>query len=744
MEKKKNKSFVRRFLSVQTLIFVLVIVFTIILTQDYFFSFSPLKRFESNLLDARFTKRGPLKFKDSSKVIIISISQESSKALPEPYNTWPWPRSIYARLIKNLNVAGVKAIGIDLVMSGQDRFDSKNDSLLMNTIRKYKNVVVAGEIPAEKDNGNYFKERYIYNKNYNFDNMFFRADSSIGIVNIMEDNDGVVRRYSPVWRLPFEPPRDIPSFAFAVLNKYFHKSYNYTAEQNNNNFLYNDHLIPQYDNSSFLINYYGASGTFPNIDIINVIDDHEFQTADEKNLGTQINLWDDPQTGLLHTGILKNKIVLVGSFDPLEKDYINIPYSSGKGNGGNLIFGVEVYANVIQSILDNNFLYKEPASLEIILIFVFTFLSFYSRSLFKKFKIKNAVLNEALSLLTSVILTFCIYKLSFYFFDHFNYVITVTSPLLAVAMGYVSSTTYHFITERRQSIFLKKMFSQYVNKNLLDELIADPSQLKLGGERRVLTVFFSDIAGFTNLSEKKNSEELVTFLNEYLMAMTEVIFNYGGTLDKYQGDAIMAFWGAPVQAENHAEQCCRAALMMKKRLNELQRKWEAEGQAIINVRMGINTGEMTVGNMGGMERFDYTVIGDNVNLASRLEGVNKEYGTGIIISEATYEEVKDLFFARELDYIIVKGKTKPIKIYELLASKDESLSQNEIKSIKCFEAGLEKYRKKEFAEAENLFEMTLKINPQDSPSLIFQKRCEAYKISPPPEDWDGVYVMTHK
>ncbi len=745
---KQNFYPMRKIFTGQTIVFILLTATVILLTQNYFFSIPLLKRVESNLIDLRFRERGQLQFKGSSDVIIVSISQESSKALPPPFNKWPWPRSIYARMIKNLNQAGVKAIGIDLIMSDPDRLSASDDTLLLNTIRKYGNVVVAGEVKEEnnggENSGDYFKERYIYNKNFNFNNIFFKADSSIGIVNVLQDNDGVIRKYSPVWRLPFQPPRDVPSFAFAVLNKYYGYPYYKTVDETRNDFIYQKHIIPKYDASSFLINYYGPSGTFPEEDITDIIDDSTFETEDEKNLGTQINLWDDPKTGLLYSGIFKNKIVLVGSFDPLEKDYFNVSYSSKNENGGNVMFGVEVYANIIQSILDNNFLSKEPATLGIIMILLFSFFSFYSRTLFKKAFTVNTIITEIINLFFAAVLVFIVYQISFYLFDHFNYVASISGPEIAIVFGYIGSTTYNFITERKRSTLLKKMFSQYVNSNLLDELILNPSSLKLGGERKELTVFFSDIAGFTSISENKDSEELVSLLNEYFTEMTRIILEHKGTLDKFLGDAVMAFWGAPVPVQNHALECCTAALRMTKKLNELKLKWEKEHQPVFSIRIGINTGEMIVGNMGGKERFDYTVIGDNVNLASRLEGVNKEYGSTIIISESTYDYVKDILFVRELDFILVKGKSKPVRIYELIAPKSETVPDKRLKLIKFFEEGLEKYRQRDFEKAKELFENAIELDANDGPSSVYLKRCIEFQAAPPPAGWNGTFIMTHK
>ena len=228
------------------------------------------------------------------------------------------------------------------------------------------------------------------------------------------------------------------------------------------------------------------------------------------------------------------------------------------------------------------------------------------------------------------------------------------------------------------------------------------------------------------------------------MLFRSKIFDNNGTLDKYLGDAVMAFWGAPVPQPNHPYLACKSALLMQNRLKELQVKWKMEGETIIKARMGINTGEMVVGNVGGSQRFDYTVIGDNVNLSSRLEGVNKEYGTFILISDSTYEHVKNDFITREIDSIIVKGKTKPVNIYELIGFAGEELPSEKTNSLKIYSEALQLYREKQFSGAADKFTKVLELVPTDRASAVFVNRCKLLNENPPPEEWDGVFVMKTK
>ena len=289
---------------------------------------------------------------------------------------------------------------------------------------------------------------------------------------------------------------------------------------------------------------------------------------------------------------------------------------------------------------------------------------------------------------------------------------------------------------------IKGAFQYYLTPSVVNEILKNPDMLKLGGEKKELTVMFSDIRGFTSISEKLDPESLVRLLNEYLTAMTDIIFEFEGLLDKYIGDAIMAVFGAPLYQPDHPKRGCATALKMIEKLNELKKKWKNEGFPEINIGIGINTGPMVVGNMGSQKRFDYTVMGDSVNLGSRLEGINKQYGTNIIISEFTKYYVQDEFLLRELDMVRVKGKEKPVKIYELIDWKGKENGWNEI--ISLFNTGLTAYRNMDWKTASDCFGNILKIKSDDGPSLVYLERCKILRDTPPPEGWDGVFTMKTK
>jgi adenylate cyclase len=258
---------------------------------------------------------------------------------------------------------------------------------------------------------------------------------------------------------------------------------------------------------------------------------------------------------------------------------------------------------------------------------------------------------------------------------------------------------------------------------------------------------FSDVRGFTTISEKLDAQELAALLNEYLTEMTQIVFHHNGTLDKYIGDAVMAFWGAPFEEPGHATLACHTALEMMARLSEMQKKWKAEGRPVLDIGVGLSTGVASVGNMGSALRYGYTALGDTVNLSARLEGLNKEYGSHILLSEATYVMVEDpLLLFRELDLIRVKGKLQPVVLYELVAARGtpEGDAPGLEERLELFAQGRACYRERRWQDAQIVFEKLLERSPDDGPARMYLNRCREYRVASPEQNWDGVYVMTHK
>jgi adenylate cyclase len=291
--------------------------------------------------------------------------------------------------------------------------------------------------------------------------------------------------------------------------------------------------------------------------------------------------------------------------------------------------------------------------------------------------------------------------------------------------------------------FIKNTFERYVSKTVASELIKNPEMVRLGGTKKELTVMFSDIGGFTTLSETLTPEEVVRRLNEYFEGMGSAILEFNGTLNQFQGDAVVAFWGAPIPQENHATLACLAALKCREFLKSLQEIWIAQGLPERTFRFGISTGEMVVGNIGSLSRFEYTVIGDEVNLASRLEGANKIYGSQILISDKTYELAKGEIIGRELDIIRVVGKAQPVRIYELISEKGH-LDDRKTEILEKFGVGIGLYRESKWNEAGEYFQQILELDPHDKPSQEYLRRCKEFENSPPPPDWEGVFELRSK
>ncbi len=361
----------------------------------------------------------------------------------------------------------------------------------------------------------------------------------------------------------------------------------------------------------------------------------------------------------------------------------------------------------------------------------------------------GAIFSYLLAMLSSIpglILTLssagALYFADKYYLFRNGIVINIVIPLSFVLTLFIVLTFYKYFTEERKKRELKGTFEKYVSPSIVAEILADPSNIELGGKKMELTVMFSDVRGFTTISEKLDPRALSDLLNSYLTPMTSLVFENKGTLDKYMGDAIMAFWGAPIHFEDHAKWACKCALQSIVKLKELQKDWVAKGLPEIDIGIGLNSGEMSVGNMGSLTVRSYTIMGDAVNLGSRLEGINKQYGTRIIISEFTQRAAGENFVTREIDWVKVKGKKLPVRIFELMSEGNPSTEAIEI--LKTWNAGFAAYHDRKFADSLIHFQNVLKLSPNDEPSKLYITRCEDYVTEPPTDNWDGVFEMKSK
>ena len=402
--------------------------------------------------------------------------------------------------------------------------------------------------------------------------------------------------------------------------------------------------------------------------------------------------------------------------------------------------GVEVHANIIDNLLHSaeqgrGFLKRgydeEMVDLAFIILFGLVFGFLFSR------------VSPLYSTIT-VVVTLTAYAWFVYFsFVHKGQWLSFVIPAGTLAANYAAITSLRMISEERAKRNIRKSFSQYLSPGVIELIERDPEKyIRPGGESKELTVLFSDIRGFTTISEGLTPDQLVQLLNEYLGQMTEIVFAADGTLDKYIGDAIMAFWGSPYPQEDHAVRSCTCALRMSRGLATLNAKWHAAGRPPISIGIGLNTGMVNVGNMGSARRLSWTVMGDNVNLASRLEGITKQYHVQIVISEATYRQVSSQFVCRELDKIRVKGKTLPVNIYELMDVAAEKTKYEKL--LEQFDGAMAAYRSQNWREAAAQFTEVLLKFPDDGPSQVFLERAMEFSESAPEGEWDGVYVMKTK
>ena len=709
---------------------VILLLLLISFLGAYFLNFTSIfQTVELKLLDLRFQMRGALPLKDSP-IIILAIDNQSD--LSTPYR-WPWPRSYFAHVVENLEKAGAAVIGIDVIFDQPDRYNLQNDDSLAHVLSRYDNVVLAGKI--QQTTGHFTSTEILppYEK-------FLQPKTKWGLATLEADIDGFYRRY-PL--LVHVNDSTLSSFTAQVLKLYEMEKTKkpFKIKDTGKVFLAGDFHIPKYDSKSMLINFYGPPFYFQYYSFDNVLDDRQTNLVDEYD----IDAFDDPgdsalgiPPGLLYSGKLKNKIVFIGSTMPELHDNFPTPFlvqKSKKGEKAKIEMpGVEIHANTLQTILDRNFIKTLPGLFILLINLVFAgFLLF----IIKRF-------NTIVSLFLTVFLIGVYLLITFYLFTHGNLLLPVSTPLLVILFTFISQMSYSYFLTQQEKKMIRGVFSHYVPEKVIQEIINYPEKLTLGGEERVVTVLFSDVAGFTTLSESMTPKELVALLNEYLTAMTDIILRHDGIIDKFEGDAIMAEFGVPVSFEKHEKKACLAALEMQAKLRELRYKWKKEGKPELHARIGINTGEMIVGNMGSNTVFDYTVIGDHVNLGSRLEGANKAYQTNIMVSGFTQETVKNDFIFRPLDLIRVKGKSKPVQVFELIGTLETKFTDQFLEMLDLFNQGLISYRLRQWDAALEIFNQCLHLVPMDKPTQIYIERCKYFAQNAPPENWDGVWELKEK
>jgi len=466
-------------------------------------------------------------------------------------------------------------------------------------------------------------------------------------------------------------------------------------------------LVPTDARGLLQINYSGGHAAFPHYSVADIL---EGRTA---------------------PGALSGKVVVVGVTAQGTFDQRITPVDKHAP-------GVETHANSVETMLSRKFLRRSASvrSLELLVLLVLALLFAW---IFARVRV-----GLALPALFATAAALWVANLALF---RAGYDVMAALPLIEIGSIFVLVTTYRYAIEERDRRALRKAFQLYLNPDVMDEMLRQPQKLQLGGEERELTVLFSDIRGFTAISEKLPPKALVHLLNEYLSPMTDIVFAKRGTLDKYIGDAVMAFFGAPVENPRHALHCCEAALDMVDELARLRQKWRVDNPEIphLEIGIGVNSGKMVVGNMGSSQRFNYTVMGDNVNVASRLEGLNKVYGTDILMTEATLRAARAWsgdVSVRELDSVRVMGKEEPVRLFELRGIGPPPTE--DLALLAGYARALELYREQRFSDARLEFESLSLRYPQDGPSRLFVSRCEQMLLAPPRQGWDGAFQIAGK
>jgi len=483
-------------------------------------------------------------------------------------------------------------------------------------------------------------------------------------------------------------------------------------------------------------------------------------TDDPPGTFTALGSSNAPTLAMLAPETFEDKIVILGTgFHPEDRfrtpfyEY-RVPRTDGATDVAfeeyGWMYGIEIHANALQNMIDGR--YVRPLGSAAKLALMLFLAAFVGGVVFWKGTALGAAA-AALALLGT-------WMLAFWAWAGVAYVpgaelveigpvgawIPIGTPVLSTLFSYVGSVAYVAIVEGREKRFIKGAFGKYLSPDVVAEISDDPEALTLGGEKRPLSLLFSDLSGFTSISEDMDAEDLISLLNEYLNDMTEVVFDEKGYLDKYIGDAIMAFWNAPKEVPDHPDRAMRTAILMQRRMQDLNERWGSGNgdRPPLRVRIGVHTGDVVVGNVGGEDRFDYSAIGDAVNLAARLEPANKTYDTLNMVSETTLGLARQAYRVRQLDHIAVKGKDEPVKVFELLEMGGVELDPAKEEAIRRYEEGMKAYRSHAWATAKRHFEAALEVCPDDGPSRLYVERCEENIADPPPPDWDFVVRRTEK
>lgn len=657
----------------------------------------------------------------TNKIRVIMLDQSSLDwGKDENALSWPWPREVYGAVIDFCQRAGVRSLAFDVLFTEPSKYGVSDDQALASALRTLPTVGAVflsrttgsetswpsfAPTPAFQING---LDDWISKAGYqSYAHASFPVPKIAAAVKVLAnvqmrpDADSVYRR---VTLLEIFDGKVMPTLGLA----------NYLAAHPQTKMsiapgklTINDKTIPIDEKGQAILNFRGPTGTHKSYSAAAVIQSSLLLAEGEKPV--------------IDTEEFKDAFVFFGFSAPGLFDLRPTPVSG-------VYPGVEVFATLLDNLLAGDFIKPTPLIITIALTLLLALLA----GIFSSWAtgIARSAFVYVAFLILPVALCFAVYRWGFWL------------PMLvqetAVAVTLVSAGLIYYTTEGRQKTYIKNAFKQYLSPDVIEELIAHPERLKLGGERKTLSVFFSDLEGFTSLSEGLDPETLTNLLNTYLSAMTDIIHEEGGTVDKYEGDAIIAFWNAPLEQPDHATRCVRAALKCQEKLAQMRPDFYKSLNKNLNMRIGINTGQAVVGNMGSKSRFDYTMIGDAVNLASRLEGINKQFGTYTLISQATKEQMANAFPTREISRVEVVGRKEPVVIYEPMLPEEITAEKQNI--LDKFNHALKLFYEGNFKQAKNLF---AEIAAKDAAARAYVLKCEEL-ITQPPTNWQGVWVVTQK
>lgn len=638
----------------------------------------------------------------SNSTVIVGIDQRSYRALLPEYGPLAnWPRTLYATVLDKLREAGARVVVLDIFFDAP----KPEDPGLIAAMRKAGNVIVPFEAQGPKTLHPRPGVAQEFDVFVSPAAAIQAAAAATGTVNVTSDRDTVVRSLP----LMLEANGEVrPALALTTVARFIRRPTVLDADPTDETAYGAGRAIPLIDNGRMLINFLGPpssperDGTFTILSFVDVLN------------------------GSFKPDMVQDKIVLLGLTIRGVDEFATPTTAETR------MWGVEVQANIVETILGERYLVPASAATTTLLLYAAALFGAWLAALTRPVR-------AALGLLGLLLLYFLA---SGILFDQ-GMLLNLIYPPAALALGFAVSQVYRLLFEQAQQQMMRDVMARYLSPSVSQWVLKQPERLTLGGETRTMTAFFCDLRGFTTLSQAMEPQALVALLNDYMSAMTEIVFRHDGVLDKYIGDEIMAFWNAPMDQPDHARRACATALDMVHRLHELRAQWKERGSPQLDLGVGINSGPMVVGNMGSRDRLAYTVLGDSVNIASRLQGVNKDYGTRVLISESTKQAAGDSFVYRFLDRVQVKGRTEPLACYEVVGYRGR-IEPETTAMLEVYAAGIDRYHQRQWAAASEVFRELLAEHPGDGPTQLYLRRSQEFAVAPPPLDWSGVTIMKTK